>query len=569
MMDKLGGSPFSIALIGVIVLVFLSVLILVVKQYKRCPSNRILVIYGKVAGEQAAKCLHGGGRFIWPLIQDYTFLTLEPMTIEIELTGALSAKNIRVNVPSTVTVGISTEPAIMNNAAERLLSLNDSDIRTQAQDIILGQMRLVIATMEIEEINQNRDVFLQKVNANVESELNKIGLKVINVNVRDITDESGYINAIGQKAAAEAINQANVEVAEAEKSGEIGRAMAVRDKDVNVAKLRAESAMGQKEAEKNQRIQVAAYETEGVTGEKDAEKNQRIKIAEYEAQGVAGEADARRQQEVAVAEQWAKAEQGKKAAEKEQRVVVAGLEAEAVDGENKSKAQIADYNAELARRQAEAKRIGEVSLANATRDVLMAEKQQEVARLEKVQIAQIEIQKKQVEIDAEAEAEKRRRIARGEADAILARYQAEATGIQQVLQAKALGYADLMTACGDKKYLAPTLLMVEKIDSIVAEQVKAIQNLKIDKITVWDSGGANGEGGSTANFLKGLIGSLPPMHELAHQAGIELPGFLGTVADTAGSGSGGSGASPKPVATRAAPSSSAPPKPAPPPTPKV
>ncbi len=550
-MKGLGASPFSIILIGVIVLVVLAAIILVIKQYKRCPSNRVLVIYGKVSGQQAAKCLHGGGAFIVPLIQDYAFLSLEPMTIDIELTGALSLKNIRVNVPSTVTVGISTEPDIMNNAAERLLALNDQEIRDQARDIILGQMRLVIATMEIEEINQNRDVFLQKVNTNVESELNKIGLKVINVNVRDITDESGYINAIGQKAAAEAINVAKVEVAEAKKAGEIGEATALRDKDVSVAKLHAESSMGQKEAEKDQRIRVAGLETESVSGEKAAEKDKRIRVAGLEAEGVAGEAEARRNQEVAVAEQWAKAETGKKNAEKDQRVAVAGLEAGAVEGENQSKAQIADYNAQLAKREADAHRVGEVAKANADRDVLRAEKEAEVAKLEKEQLAQIEVEKKKVEVDAEAEAEKARRIARGQADAILAKYKAEADGTQAVLAAKAKGYQELLNACGARKELAPTLLIIEKLNDLVAAQVKAIQNLKIDKITVWDSGNGNGGSGSTAGFLKSLIGSLPPMHELAKQAGVELPGVLGQIVD-------GQPASTTPTAAKA-PASSAPP----------
>ncbi len=548
----LGGSPFSIILIGVIVLVVLAAVILVIKQYKRCPSNRVLVIYGKVSGRQAAKCLHGGGNFVVPLIQDYSYMSLEPMVIDIELTGALSLKNIRVNVPSTVTVGISTEPDIMNNAAERLLDLREGEIRDQARDIILGQMRLVIATMEIEEINQNRDIFLQKVNANVESELNKIGLKVINVNIRDITDESGYINAIGQKAAAEAINVAKVEVAEAEKAGEIGQATAMRDKDVNVAKLHSESAMGQKEAEMNQRIKVASLETTSVSGEKEAERDQRIKVAAYEAEGVAGEAEARRNQEVAVAEQWAKGETGKKNAEKDQRVAVAGLEAGAVEGENQSKASIADYNALLAKREADAQRTGETAKANAQRDVLRAEKEAEAARLEKEQLAQQEVEKKKIEVDAEAEAERARRVARGEADAVLAKYNAEAEGTQSVLVAKAKGYQELLNACGTKKELAPTLLIIEKLNALVAEQVKAIQNLKIDKITVWDGGagaGAGGDGGSTSGFLRSLIGSLPPMHELARQAGVELPGVLGQVRDGGEEGASAAKGAEAPVST--------------------
>ncbi len=455
----------TLGIIATIVLLLLFVFTLLVTQYRRCPSNRVLVVYGKVAGQRAARCLHGGGTFIVPLLQSYAYLNLEPMTIEIELQSALSKKNIRVNVPSTFTIGISTDPDIMNNAAERLLGLNDKEIATQARDIILGQTRLVIATLSIEEINQDREKFLDLVNKNVSTEVNKIGLELINVNIRDITDESGYIEALGRKAAAEAINQAKVEVAEADKAGAIGHATASRDMTIQVADQNAQS----------------------VTGEKLAERDQRVSVAK--------------------------------------------LEAEGVEGENESRAQIADSEATLAERRAIAKRRGDVALAEAARDVLVAEKEQELARLEKEEIAKEMIERKRVEIDADAEAEKRRRIAKGEADAVLAGYLAEAEGTQKVLEAKAAGYENLLRICGDRKDLAPALLIIEKLPELVAEQVKAIQNLKIDKITVWDSGNgqAGDASGSTAGFLRGLIASLPPIHELAKQAGVDLPDVLGKV----------------------------------------
>jgi len=502
---NLGGT---MALIVTPVLLVLFFVTMMVRQYRRCPSNRVLVVYGKVKGQRAAKCLHGGGTFIWPLLQSYAYLNLEPMTIDIELTSALSKKNIRVNVPSTFTIGISTQPDIMNNAAERLLGLNDKEIANQARDVILGQMRLVIATLSIEEINQDREKFLDLVNKNVNTEVNKIGLELINVNIRDITDESGYIEALGRKAASEAVNKAKVEVAEADRSGAIGEASANREMQVEVAQQQAHSAMGQKQAERDRRIEVA----------------------KLEANGVSGEASSGREKDVAVAEQAALAVQGKKNADTEQRVRVASLEANAVKGENESSAMIADYQATLAERQADAKRRGEVALANAARDVLQAQKEQELALLEKTQIAQQMIERKKVEIDAEAEAERIRRIANGEADGVLARYKAEADGLRRVLDAKAGGYENLLKVCGERKDLAPALLLIEKLPELVAEQVKAIQNLKIDKVTVWDSGASGGDaGGSTSSFLRGLIGSLPPIHELAEQAGIDLPEVLGKV----------------------------------------
>ncbi len=473
-------------IVGAVLLLFFFFAVFIVKQYKRCPSNKILVIYGKVGKDRAAQCIHGGGKFVIPLLQDFAYLPLEPMVIDIPLSGALSLNNIRVDVPSTFTVGIATDPALMNMAAERLLFLNEKKIQEQAQDIILGQLRLVIATLSIEEINKDREKFMALINANVAEEINKIGLTLINVNIRDITDESGYIEAIGKRAAAEAINRAKVDVAQQERDG----------------------ATGSKKAVQDQRVQVAALEAEAVKGEMTSKRDQEIVTAQRDAETTAARKDA----------------------EREQRVQVAHAESTAVQGENESRGEIARSDAELAEVRATAKQRADVASAKAEETIAVAERDRELARLAKDQLAPQEIEKKRVEIEAEATAERARREARGEADAILARYQAEADGTRQVLEAKADGYRKLLEACAGHPEIGPTLLMIEHLPDIVREQVKAIQNLQIDKITVWDSGGGNGEG-TTANFLSSLIGSLPAMHELAEQAGVELPAVLGRVRD--------------------------------------
>jgi flotillin len=512
----LAANPIVwVPVIGALGLLFVFVAAFVATRYKRCPSNRVLVVYGKVGGARAAKCFHGGGAFVLPLIQDYEFLSLEPLVIDIPLEGALSLNNIRVNVPSTFTVGIATDGVLMNNAAERLLTLDDRKIREQAQDIILGQLRLVIATLSIEEINKDREKFMSLINENVTQEINKVGLELINVNIRDITDESGYIVAIGQRAAAEAINRAKVEVAQQDRDGATGQATADRQKVVGVANESATAAEGRKEAERKQRVAVAALEADAIKGEVESKRDLEIATAQRGAETVAGE----------------------KRAEQERRIQVADAEAIAVDGENKAEAQIAEVNAKLAEIQADARRRAEVAAAEAAQTIFVAEREQELARLGKEQLAPQEIEKQRIEIAAEAEAERNRREARGEADAILARYQAEAEGVRKVLEAKAEGYRQLVAACTDNPQIAPTLLMIEKLPELVTEQVKAIQNLKIDKITVWDSGrGGRGKGGATADFLSSLIGSLPAMHDLAEQAGIELPQVLGRLRDGAVSG---------------------------------
>ncbi len=495
--------------------IFLAVsLMYLASRYRRCPSDKILVVYGKVGEGQSSKCIHGGGVLVWPLVQDYRYLSLTPITIGIPLQNALSLQNIRINVPSTFTVGISTVPETMQNAAERLLELHVDNIEAMAREIIFGQLRLTVASLTIEQINQDRESFLTSIRKNVEPELNKIGLYLINVNITDITDESAYIAALGKKAAAEAINKAKVDVAEQEKLGAVGEAEANRERAIQVAQNVAGSEKGQKQAEADRRVYVQQQETAAMVGE----------------------AAANREMEIKVAQNVAESEKGKKQAEADRRVYVQGQEAEAVKGENLAAANIADYNAQLAVKQAMALQLGEVARRQAEAEIQKAQYLAELERLNAQEVVVKEIEKRKIEISAEAEAEKLRREARGQADAILAKYEAEAKGIRQVLDSKAAGYQHMVESCHGDAKSAATFLMVEKIEDIVAFQVEAIKNLKIDKITVWDSGSADGKGSSTANFASSLIKALPPLHEIASMAGVELPSYLGKMT---GDGDGG------------------------------
>ena len=408
--------------------------------YKRCPSNQILAIYGKVAGGQSVKCYHGGGAFVWPLIQGYTYLDLTPMVLHIPLKSALSQQNIRINVPSTFTVALDTAPESMNNAAVRLLDLDRRDIEVMVTEIITGQLRLTVASLRIEEINQDRERFLMEIRKHIESELKKIGLMLLNVNITDITDESGYIEMIGRKAVAAALNQAKVDVANQEKSGEIGKA--------------------------------------------DAERDRRIQVASFNA--------------------------------------------EAVRGENEAKATIANVNAHLYEQEADAVRRGQIAQQQAYAEVNRAKSLAEMQRLEAEEVVPKEIEKRKIELAAQADAMKQRLEAEGRASAILQIKEAEAEGTRKVLAAKAEGYKMLVAACGNSQDAA-TMLMIEKLEEVAKLQAEAIKNLKIDKITVWDSGnGANGNS-STANFLSGMIKSLPPLHEVAAMTGINLPEYLGNL----------------------------------------
>lgn len=397
-MSELVLPVFALAALFVFV-----VLVTFFRRYKRCPSDRILVVYGKVGGG-SARCIHGGAAFIWPVFQDYQFLDLTPSSIEVMLTNALSRQNIRVDVPSRFTVGISTEPGIMNNAAERLLGLTQQHIHDLAKDIIFGQLRLVVATMDIEEINSNRDKFLANVASNVEAELKKIGLKLINVNVTDIKDESGYIEALGKEAAAKAINDAKKSVAEKDRDGAIGQANAHQDQRVQVADADARAVEGENTA----KIKVA--QSDALRSEKEAEakristaadKVQSAKALEeaYAAEQIAENARATRDKAAQTADIVVPAQ-----IDKERVEIAAEAEAEMIRRKAKGEA-----DAILFKKQAEAQGMLEVltkqaeglrqivsAAGNNSKDavlLLIADKLPELVRLQTEAIKNIKIDK--------------------------------------------------------------------------------------------------------------------------------------------------------------------------------
>ena len=404
-----------IAAIVVAVFLFISI----INRYRRCPSDKILVVYGTTGNRGSAKCIHGGGTFVWPIIQDYAYLSLTPISIDANLTNALSRQNIRVDVPSRFTVGISTDPEYMTAAAERLLGLTPGQIQELARDILFGQLRLVIATMSIEELNNDRDKFLE-------------------------------IEALGREAAAKAINEAKVRVAEQDKVGEIGKA--------------------------------------------DAQRETRIRTSEANAL--------------------------------------------AVKGENEAKVAIANSDATRREKEAEAQRRAvaaeKVQQANALQEAYVAESEAEQKRAERersTQQANIivpqEIEKQRKIIEAEAMAEQKRVNAKGEADAIFAKMEAEGKGLYEILTKQAAGYDKMIQAAGGDATKAYTLLLLEKLPDLVRTQVDAIKGINIDKVTVWDNGSGTDGKGSTANFLSGLMKSIPPLGELFEQAGMSLPEYLG------------------------------------------
>ncbi len=475
------GSPNTLIAIVVLAVFLLATIIWIVSRYKTCPSDKILIVYGYLGSGRSAKCIHGGATFILPVVQSYSFMDLNPINIDVPLKGALSSQNIRVDVPSSFIVGISTTPEIMQNAASRLLGRSRQDIQQLASEIIMGQMRVVIASLTIEEINADREKLIKGITGGVDVELHKVGLYLINANITDIRDASGYIAALGQEAAARAINDAMIKVAEETRRGEIGRAEAVREQTVQVAKANAASVQGSNEA-----------------AMLVADSNALLKVREAEARKVA---------DVAQKEQAAIAEQAGYVADREAEMKRAELERATQTANEIVAAEILKRKQEIA--------------AEAAASVLVKEQQGRADALL---------------IEKAAEGNAAVKLAEGEASALLLAKKAEGEGLELVgrgqaaaikasLEAKAEGFRQIVESAGSAQ-AASGLLITEQMPDIVNMQSSAIRNLSFDKVVVM----GNGEkGASVGGFVQNLVKDTLPLHELAKSVGLELPAYLGKV----------------------------------------
>lgn len=474
----------EIIAISLVVLFLLIIAATLISRYRMCPPDKILVVYGKVASGLSSKCYHGGATFVVPFFQSYQYLDLTPITLDIELKGALSSQNIRIDAPASFTIGISTDVEVMQNAATRLLGRSLDEVQQLAAEIIMGQMRVVFASMTIEEINNDREKLIAAITKGVEVELHKVGLRMINGNIRDIKDQSGYIDALGKESAARAINDAQIKVAQENQRGSIGRAEAEREQAIRVANAQAEAKRGQNTAQ--------------------------AIIAKSDADLASDQAEAKRRTEAA-----------QKVAEA--RVLQEGYKAQ-------QEAELARADRDKAAQQADQIVKAEIDKQRVRIDAEAKAAQAEI--LQKGQSAAYLTQK-------DAEAEGIRRVAEGESSGIRARLAAEASGIQAkltaeaegtraLLDAKAQGFEKLLRVADDTAG-ATQLLIAENIVRIAEIQAGAIKGLSFEKVIVM--GGGNGAGGASAGpgqFVQDLYKGVLPINELAKSVGLNLPSFLGT-----------------------------------------
>lgn len=489
---------------AILAVVIILTIIGVLSRYRRCKPNQVLVVYGKTGGEKkSAKLYHGGAAFVLPIIQSYDVLSMEPMQIDCKLTGALSSQNIRVDVPTTITVAISTNPEIMQNAAERLLGMDTESTENLITDIVYGQMRLIIAEMTIEKLNSDRDEFLDKARKNIDNELNKLGL----IAVQQKEKETAVANTKKEQEIQIACTEKEKEtiVAETKKEKEIALALTDKEKQIGVAQADRDRAAVIAKTLTDKESAIVRSKAELEVNKAEAERMEEVGKNKAEADKEAAIAIQDSEAQIKKAEAEKNASIGYNNAQKEVAVSVSELQiikaqSEKKAGEEKVKSEAAVKTAkELADKEVEEAKAKKVQAALKAEKIVPAETQKEEA------ILQADAEAEKIKRRAEAEAAAHLAKAEAEAKAIQMKLEAEAEGKKKSLMAEADGFKAMVEAAESNPQIAIQYKMVNQWKEIAGEQVKAFEHINLGNITVFD-GGQN----STGNFLNNVVKTVAP-----------------------------------------------------------
>lgn len=284
-------------LIGVIVVIIVLALILLSKQYRKVGPNEVLIISGgrkrTVVDPDGTKRkigyrMHiGGGTLVLPFLESARILPLEVYTIDLQSNEAITSKGIQINAVGQAQIKIGGDEGSIRLAAEQFLGKGGEGIRDVSSKILEGHMRAALGAMSVEELFQKRDEFASRVRQAATRDFGRMGLDILSFSLKDISDTSGYIEALGKPRIAEARSEAAVAEANAEKEATIKAAEARKEADI--AKFKAETEI----ADANRDYELKRAEFQAAVNEKKAAAdlsyeierqkiNQKLKKEEYQ-----------------------------------------------------------------------------------------------------------------------------------------------------------------------------------------------------------------------------------------------------------------------------------------------
>jgi flotillin len=466
-------------------------------RYKKIGPNQVLVVSGRrrvmvnpVTGQREQvgfRVVKGGGTFIIPVLERVDVLSMEILTIEVEVRNVYTVQGVPVHVDGVAQIKIRGDDASIYTAAEQFLSKGPDGIIYVAHETLAGHLRAILGMLTVEEIYKDRDAFAQKVLEVSGGDLANMGLEIVSFVIKDIRDDKEYLESLGRTRTAEVKRDAVQGEAEAQRDATIAQANAARDATIQSARARQEGETAKYQAEtkiaesqKDYSVQKASYDEEVNRRQVEAELartlQERITNQEITAQEVQIEVVAK-QKQIQV---------------QEQEVLRRTRELEAT-----------------VNKPAEAERYRIETLASA--------------------------KKYQTETEAAGQAEATRLQGQGEADATKAKGLAEA----DVIKATGFAEAQAMEKKAEAWQMYNQAAIIQQLIEALPKVAAAIAQplAQTDKIVIINSGGSDGAGASKVTAdVTNIVAQVPATLEALTGVNIvqalqSLPGLGQAMAD--------------------------------------
>ena len=503
-MDILSQYGSVIGYAAVAIIAMLVITLFLKKCLIVCGADEIIVISGAGSGKKkdstdessGAIVRHAGLVFYLPGLQTYRRISLKPRSLDVTLKSVPCSNFIDMDVTANITYTVGNSPILMRRAAIFLGS--DTEIQSLALTTVSGVFRSVINQNTVEELINGKEKFQNTAKEQLESVMQAFGLMIMNINLRDVNDSANtYVKSLSERASAEVVNKAAIDVANLDRDAAITLADTARAKETSVARANSSKDTELRDIETTRNIELATKTN-----------LETLQLAELN-----------RAREVELAR------------------VTATQQVET----NSQLSRTLESDATLAITRATENARSSTASARATKEILEADQQValERARLEEVtpiiiqneiEVANETARASALKIAAEARASAVRTDADAEAYAITVRGTAEADAQRRVNETRVELFETLVKACNGDTNAVVNIMMTEKAEVIAATYAQALSNIKFDKITLM--GGSEGKGGAgIADFIRDFAGCLPSIHEMAHTTGIALPALFGSMND--------------------------------------
>lgn len=525
-------NPIIVIVVLIISFVLLGLLWALAKRYQKVPPNEVLVVYGRKTKEgRGYRVVAGGAAFIMPVFEEYSMISLNLIQIPLKIENTPNIDGVLITVEAVGNVKISSEPELLGAAIERFLGYGLEEIERQIHDILEGQLRQIIGTLRVEEIVQKREKITEQVTQNAAIDLAKIGIRCDLILVNRISDNQGYIEALGKKRTAEVIRDASIGQAEAERDATIRASNAKREGEQTRLDNEAQVAAAQRDLDmKKAQYMAQVAEQDAIAAQAGPKANaiavQEVKRQEVKVQEIETEAriavalkEAERKEQELVGTQIRPAEAQRQA------VVVAA------EGEANAAVVRAEAEAKAARARAEGQKAAAIALAEAERVKLTAEGEgaANADRAKRQAAGEGEGAAIRAKGEAEGAAIRAKGIAEGEA--IQAKLVAEAQGILK----KAEAYKALDRAAMIQMVLEKAPLLIQELGAATQQGLTPLAELgkgigagmgNIDKVNIIDMGGGKDGKDALTRYAMTVPDVLFTILARMKTVGIDVDGLL-------------------------------------------